>query len=166
MAFVAFVLLSVTSGRHSGVRVVDSLFLFGKQMLLLVPFAFILIGLFEVWIPRRTVERYLGSRSGFGAYLLAIGLAGTTVGGLYAAFPFAYAMYKKGAALGVIFTYLACAGICRIPMTVFEASFLGIKFTLVRLFVSLPLVVAASWIMGAYLHKRNYAVRSPEVREE
>ncbi len=85
-------------------------------------------------------------------------LAGTTVGGLYVAFPVAYSLYSKGAKLSVIFTYLGAAAICRVPMTIFEASFMGIKFTAIRLLVSLPLVIVTSVLLGDYLTKRNYKI--------
>ncbi len=88
-------------------------------------------------------------------------LAGATVGGLYLAFPVAYSLYGKGAKLSVIFTYLGAAAVCRVPMTIFEASFMGIKFTAIRLLVSLPLVIIASILLGNYLTKRNYKINRP-----
>ena len=80
------------------------------------------------------------------------------MGGLYVAFPVAYSLYSKGAKLGVIFTYIGASAICRVPLTIFEASFLGIKFTVIRLFVAIPLVVVSSMLLGAYLRKRNYRI--------
>ena len=85
-------------------------------------------------------------------------LASTTVGGLYVAFPVAYALYSKGAKLGVIFTYIGASAICRVPMTIFEASFLGTKFSAIRLLVAIPLVVMTSMFLGNYLRKRNYEI--------
>ncbi len=128
-------------------------------MMKILPFAFILIGLFEVWVKKETVEKHLGKGSGVLGYIWAVILAGTTVGGLYVAFPVAYSLYRKGAHLGVVFTYVGASAICRVPMTIFEASFLGIKFSLVRLFVSIPLVVISSAILGAYLEKRGYSLK-------
>ncbi len=127
-------------------------------MFKILPCAFILIGLFEVWVRRETVEKHLGERSGIRGYIWAVLLAGTTVGGLYVAFPVAYSLYGKGAKLSVIFTYLGAAAICRVPMTIFEASFMGIKFTTIRLLVSLPLVIVTSILLGDYLTKRNYRI--------
>jgi len=127
-------------------------------MLKILPCAFILIGLFEVWVKRETVEKHFGEESGIRGYIWGILLAGTTVGGLYVAFPVAYSLYSKGAKLSVIFTYLGASAICRIPMAIFEASFLGIKFTAIRLLVSLPLVIVASILLGNYLTKRNYKI--------
>ncbi len=55
-------------------------------------------------------------------------LAGIIAGGLVVAFPVAYSMYNKGAKLSVIFTYMGAVAICRVPITIFEASFMEVKF--------------------------------------
>ena len=74
------------------------------------------------------------------------------------AFPVAYSLYSKGAKLGVIFTYIGASAICRVPMTIFEASFLGVKFSAIRLLVAIPLVVIMSMLLEDYLRKRNYKI--------
>jgi uncharacterized membrane protein YraQ (UPF0718 family) len=74
------------------------------------------------------------------------------------AFPVACSLYRKGAKLGVIFTYIGASAICRVPMTIFEASFLGVKFSAIRLLVAVPLVVMTSILLGKYLRKRNYRI--------
>jgi uncharacterized membrane protein YraQ (UPF0718 family) len=81
---------------------------------------------------------------------------------LYIAFPVAYSLYKKGAKLGVIFTYIGASAICRVPMATFEASFLGFKFTAIRLAVSLPLVVVTSMSLGNYLTRTHYKLQKGE----
>jgi len=157
-SYVIFLAVSWTSGFNPGVEISHNFADFSMEMLKILPGAFILIGLFEVWVKRETVERHLGERAGIRGYIWAVLLAGTTVGGLYVAFPVAYSLHSKGAKLGVIFTYIGASAICRIPMTIFEASFMGIKFTAVRLLVSLPLVIVTSILLGAYLTKRNYKI--------
>ena len=136
---------------------------FTMSMVKILPAAFVLIGLFEVWIDRAMIETHLGKDSGPIAYLWSILLAGTTVGGLYVAFPFAHTLYSKGAKLSIIFSYLGCAAICRVPMTIFEASFLGLKFTAVRLAVSLPLVIGTSILLGRLLEQQGYTIRDAGV---
>lgn len=131
---------------------------FGSEMIKIVPFAFILIGLFEVWVPKHVVERHLGEQAGLRAHLWAILLAGTTVGGLYVAFPVAAALQRKGARLAFLFTYIGASGVCRIPMTLFEASFLGIEFTLIRYLVAVPLIVLSSELLGVYLQRRAFQI--------
>ncbi len=153
-----FLFVSFLLGFSPGKQIGGNFFSFSIEMLKILPFAFVLIGLFEVWMKKEKVEKHLGRESSFIAYIWVILLAGTTVGGLYVAFPVAYSLYHKGAKLSVILTYIGAAGICRIPMTIFEASFMGIKFSLVRLAVSIPLVIISSICLGHYLEKRNYKI--------
>ena len=120
-------------------------------MLQILPAAFILIGLFEVWVKKETIEKHLGCNSGIKSYFWILLLAGTTVGGMYVAFPVSASLYKKGARISVLLAYLTSAAVFRIPMSIFEASFLGIKFTLLRLLISLPLIIISSEILGLYI---------------
>ena len=153
-----FLIISLAIGFNPGKEIGYNFISFSVDMLKILPGAFILIGLFEVWVKRETIEKHFGETSGFRGYLWAILLSGMTVGGLYVAFPVAYSLYSKGARLSVIFTYLGAAAICRVPMTIFEASFLGIKFTAIRWLVSIPLVIITSMLLGNYLTRRNYKI--------
>ena len=157
-SYFIFIGVSWLMGFNPGQQIGQNFAVFSIDMLKILPGAFILIGLFEVWVKRETVERHLGESSDFRGYLLMILLGSTAVGGLYLAFPVAYALYSKGAKLSVIFTYLGAAAICRIPMAIFEASFLGVKFTVIRWLVSLPLVIITSILLGNYLTRRGYRV--------
>ena len=158
LSYAIFVVLSWIFGFGPGREISHNFASFSLDMLKVLPCAFILIGLFEIWIKRETVEKHFGEKSGFRGYLWGILLASTTVGGLYVAFPVAYSLYSRGAKLGVIFTYIGASAICRVPMTIFEASFLGIKFSAIRLLVAIPLVVITSMLLGNYLRKRNYEI--------
>lgn len=124
----------------------------------LLPCAFVLIALFDVWVKRESIERHLGHGSGPRAYIWVMLLAGMTVGGLYLAFPVACSLAKKGARLGVVFAYVNFAGVCRIPMITFEASIMGWEFTAARMVVSIPLVLMASELLGRSLEHRGYRV--------
>ncbi len=130
---------------------------FFLTMLKFVPAVFLLIGLFEVWIDKDLIEKHLGKDSGFLAYFWVLILASTTVGGLYVAFPVASALYKKGASPRIIFSYIGTAAICRIPMTLFEASYVGFSFTAIRWLVSIPLVVISSILMEKLISEKDLA---------
>jgi len=158
VVYVAFVLTSFLAGFEPGKQRGNNFISFSVEMLKILPCAFILIGLFEVWVKKEKVEKHLGKDSGMLSYVWIILLAGTTVGGMYVAFPVAYTLFRKGAKLSIIFTYLGASAICRIPMTIFEASFMGIKFSLIRLLVSIPLVVLSSVWLGHYLERRHYKI--------
>jgi uncharacterized membrane protein YraQ (UPF0718 family) len=155
-AFLLFVGISWGAGFVPGRQMGGSFLSFLRDMLRVLPCVFILIGLFDVWVKRATVEKHLGHGAGVVSYVWALLLAGTAVGGLHVAFPIAQALHAKGARLGVVLAYLAGAAICRVPMTLFEASYLGWRFTLVRFAASLPLVVATSALLGAWFERRDY----------
>lgn len=161
--FVLFLMGSFMYDFQPGKEMGRNFFSFSGDMLKIFPCVLILIGLFEVWVKKETIKKHLGDESGFRGYLWAVLLAGTTVGGLYIAFPTAYSLYRNGARLGVIFSYIGAAGICRIPMTIFEASFMGIKFTLIRFLVSLPLVIISSAWLERYLKNIKYEIKNSQI---
>ncbi len=158
LCYTLFIIVSFIFGFKPGKDISFNFVSFLLNMTKVLPCAFILIGLFEVWVKRELVERHLGIESGFRGYIWAVLLAGTTVGGLYMSFPVAYTLYNKGAKLSIIFTYIGASAICRVPMSIFESSFIGIKFTMIRMFVSLPLVIGTSILLGDYLTRRNYKI--------
>ncbi len=151
-----FLAASLATGFKPGIQTGRNLLDFAYQIARVLPFAFVLIGLFEVWVPKKTVEKHLGTGSGIQGYIWAIVLAGPMVGGLYVALPMAVTLYKKGAGLGVILTFIGASSLCRIPMLIFEASFLGIPFSLARLIIAIPLVTVSSAFLGGVLEKRGY----------
>ena len=161
-AFGAFVAVSLILDLRIGEDAGGNFITFAREMASIVPAAFVLIGLFEVWVPRHIVERHLGEESGLRAHLWSTILAGTTVGGLMVAFPVSFALRQKGARYAVIFSYLGTSGVAKIPMTLFEMSFLGVPFTLVRYAVALPLVIASAELLERALDRRGFEMRSPE----
>ena len=160
VGFLAFIAISAVIDYLPGKKIGSNFMYFWFDLIKILPFAFVLIGLFEMWIDRKTVERHLGEESGARGYLWVMVLSSITVGGVFVAFPVAYSLHKKGADLGVIFTYIGASAVCRIPMNLFELSFMGAKFTAIRLAVSLPLVILSSALLGKYLKKQNYEIHS------
>jgi len=138
---------SVVGKYDHGIALWTNLWQYLKTMLLLLPPVFVLIGLFEVWVKQETIEKHFGESHGISAWFWLIILSSTTIGGLYVSLPLAYSLYKKGTRLRLVYGFLGFSTICRIPMTFFEASFLGLKFTLIRYAVSLPLVILSAMIL-------------------
>jgi len=153
-----FLVISYLIGYIPGKKIAIHFLSFLSYMIKILPCAFILIGLFEVWVKRELIEKHLGKETGLMGYIWIILFAGTVAGGLIVALPVAYSLYNKGARLSIIFTYIGAAAICRIPMTLFEISFLGIKFSIVRLLVSIPLVILSSIFLERYLTSKNYKI--------
>lgn len=153
--FCLFIAISFFTGFDPGREIGQTFFTMAVRMLQILPAAFVLIGLFEVWIKAETVKNNLGETAGLKGHLWAIVLAGIVVGPLYVSFPVAYAIMQKGARMGVVFTYIGASAICRIPMAIFEASFLGLQFTVVRFLVSLPLVLITSIALEKWYGNRE-----------
>jgi len=114
--YFAFVAISWVAQYRPGIQMGLNLLDFAKQMFSILPFVFILIGLFEVWVPRETIEAHMGVESGWKGYLWAVILASPMAGGLYVNLPIAYSLYKKGASWGVVLTFIGAGSLCRIPM--------------------------------------------------
>lgn len=122
------------------------------------PLVFVLIGLVDVWVPRKRVEQALGEGSGLRGVFLVILLAFFNAGPLYAAFPVALMLRKKGCSLRNIFVFLGAFSAMKIPMISFEIGFMGLKFSLLRLAFTLPLFVGIGFLLETILG-RNYEMR-------
>ena len=158
----AVIAIACAQDVEAGIRVGQNMWRFSSELIIILPLTFILVGLFEVWVNRETVERHLGANAGAKGYVLAVILGGTTVGPAIVALPVAHALYKKGAGLAIVFTYVGASAVCRIPMTLFEASCLGWPFTLIRYGVSIPLVVLSGALFGAVLTAKGFQIRGGE----
>ncbi len=153
-----FILLGYYFKNTFGIATGEQFFSIFWSMVKILPCAFMLIALFEKWCHRDTVVKHLGTDCGIKGYIWALLLGSMTIGGLFVAFPFACTLHRKGASLKIIFSFLGFAGVCRIPMTLFEASFLGLQFTIIRLAAAIPIMLIAGILMGQFLEKRNYSI--------
>ncbi|MFW6229316.1 MAG: permease [Alkalispirochaeta sp.] len=154
--FAAFIAVSWFLHFEPGIEMGRNFSLFAKDMVLILPPAFILIGLFDVWAKRETIERHFGETADARGYIWSILLAATTVGGTFVAFPVANALYHKGARYSMIMTYVTAASLVMIPMSIMEAAILGPLFTALRIVVSLPLVIIGSILIEKILLRRGY----------
>lgn len=156
--FLIFVVIGNLTGFEPGMEIGMNFVKFFMTMIKFLPFVFILNGIFEVWVKKEVIERHLGEASGVWGYVWALAMAGTTIGGIYVAFPVAATLHKKGARLSVIFTYISSTAVCKIPMTLFEASYLGAKFSAIRILTALPMVIFISTLFEKHLKKSNYTI--------
>jgi uncharacterized membrane protein YraQ (UPF0718 family) len=137
-----------------GQRLVHEFTAFSMKMVVLVPCIFILIGLLDAWVPQQWIQKHVGEHSGIRGIVYVIMLAMFQGGPLYGAFPTAHLLWKKGCSMRNVFMYLGAFSTLKIPMMLFEANFLGWRFTLVRGAVALPVFVLTAEIMAAYARGR------------
>jgi len=82
-------------------------------------------------------------------------------GPLYGAFPVAHLLWKKGCSTRNIFIYLGAFSTMKVPMLTFEIGFLGLRFSLLRTFITLPIFIAIAVVMDAALKSKGFVVLDP-----
>lgn len=127
-----------------------------KEMLLVLPPIFILMGLLDVWVKRETMIVWMGDKSGLKGMLLAFLLGSAAAGPLYAAFPITYTMAKKGVSITNILVFLGAWSTLKIPLLLFELSNLGIRFTMIRLFFNVIAIAFLSWLVKCLMTERDH----------
>ena len=159
--FIILIGLSWLFDFAAGEQIGLNFWMFFKEMILFLPLMFILIGLFDVWVPRENIEKHIGKESGWKGTGLVILLATLQAGPLYGAFPFAYILWKKGCSVRNVFIYLGAFSTIKIPMLTFEIGFLGLKFSLLRTLITLPVFILIGYLMEGYLKGKNFDVKQP-----
>ncbi|MEN1759201.1 permease [Anoxynatronum sibiricum] len=122
-----------------------------KEMLMIVPPIFILLGLLDVWVPRETMVRFMGTDSGVKGVLLAFILGSAAAGPLYGAFPIAAVLMKKGTSYRNVLIFLGAWSTTKIPLLLFEMTSMGAPFMLVRLLVNIPGILFIAWIVDFFI---------------
>jgi uncharacterized membrane protein YraQ (UPF0718 family) len=161
LIFALFVAVSWFARFPAGMQVGRNFRLFFLEMAAILPLMFILIGLFDVWVPREKIMRHLGPEAGALGILWVILLAMLQAGPLYAAFPVAAMLWKKGCSVRNIFVYLGAFTTLKIPMLAFEVGFLGWKFSLLRALFSLPIFIGIGYLLALHLRNKSFAVKEP-----
>lgn len=108
------------------------------EMLSVIPPIFILLGLLDVWVQRETMIKFLGEKSGIIGITIAFLLGSAAAGPLYAAFPVAGVLLKKGSKLSNVLIFIGAWSTTKIPLLLFETSAMGWKFMLTRFIVDIP----------------------------
>jgi len=124
-----------------------------KEMLLVIPPVFLLLGLLDVWVPRETMIKFMGEGSGIKGIVLAILLGSAAAGPLYGAFPVAAVFMKKGVKFSNILIFIGAWSTTKIPMFLFEVESLGAKFAFTRLAIDIPGIILIAYILSKLISK-------------
>jgi uncharacterized membrane protein YraQ (UPF0718 family) len=126
-----------------------------KEMLLVIPPIFILLGLLDVWIPKETMIKYMGDKSGIKGIILSILIGSAAAGPLYGAFPVAAVFMKKGVKFSNILIFIGAWSTTKIPMFIFEMTSLGTKFAVTRLLVDIPGIIIIAYVISKMVSKNE-----------
>lgn len=125
------------------------------EMLKVVPPIFVLLGLMDTWVNKETMMKYMGKEAGFIGGILAFLLGSLAAGPLYAAFPIAGMLLKKGTTLFNVFIFVGAWSTTKIPLLLFEASSMGIEFTIIRFMINLVGIVMIAKLSEGFLSKQQ-----------
>jgi uncharacterized membrane protein YraQ (UPF0718 family) len=97
------------------------------------------------------VEKNVGPESGIRGVIISILVATAAAGPLYAGFPVAYALLKKGCRVANAVIFLGTWATIKIPMLMMEIKFMGLSFALLRLALTLPAIIITGYLLEKLL---------------
>jgi uncharacterized membrane protein YraQ (UPF0718 family) len=151
VTLVFLVVLKMVPDKSSAVLSTSSAYF--REMMVILPAVMILMGLFMVWVSKDVVLKYLGKTSGLKGVSVAIFLGALPTGPLYAAFPLALALKNKGASITNIVIFLSAWACIKIPQELVEIQFLGFKFMMARLVLTIVFVTIMGKIIENIIEK-------------
>ncbi|NMC57448.1 MAG: hypothetical protein GYA50_09535 [Eubacteriaceae bacterium] len=127
---------------------------FMNFLFMLTP-VFICIGLMDVWIDRKAMIKLMGENSKSKGVLISFALGVVTAVPLYALLPIAGMLLKKGSKISNVLIFICSSASIRIPLLLFEVSYMGWKFTMIRFIVNFFIVFAIAIIIDKTLNEKD-----------
>jgi uncharacterized membrane protein YraQ (UPF0718 family) len=128
------------------------------EMLSVIPPIFILLGLLDVWIQRETMVKFMGEKSGVLGIAIAFLLGSAAAGPLYAAFPVAGILLKKGSKFSNVLIFIGAWATTKIPLLLFETTSMGWKFMLTRFLIDIPVIALIAYMTEKLLSESEKAL--------
>lgn len=150
---IIFVVLAIASPEAAGRSAGISLDYF-KEMILIMPPVFIMMGLLEVWVPKDQIKTWLGQDSGHKGALIAFLLGTLPTGPLYVAFPMAGVLLQNGARVRNMVIFLGSWAALKIPQMMVEMKFIGGSFMILRFVLTLIALFMIGSLMEILLQKK------------
>jgi len=105
----------------------------GKGIVPMILIAVLIMGFMEALLPKAFIENWLTDSSGFKGMALAWAAGALTPAGSVIGMPIAAGLYKSGAGIGIIITYLASMALLSIIRIPLEIGFYGPKLMAIRI---------------------------------
>lgn len=136
-----------------------------KEMLIIMPVVFLLTALIDAWIPKNVIMKALGENSGLKGSFTALALGSISAGPIYAAFPVAKTLLKKGASVGNIVVILSAWAVIKIPMLANEVKFLGAKFMIARWIFTVISIILMGYITSKLVRREDIPLREEKLKQ-
>ena len=153
----SFIILGIyLFNQEMGKRSLSVMTDYAKEMALIMPAVFLLMGFMEVWIDKEKIQKWLGEKSGLKGGIFAFFLETLPTGPLYAAFPIAASLLKKEASVLNVVIFLGAWAALKIPQLMVEIKFLGLPFASLRFILTLVGLIIIGSIMKIFLKSENF----------
>lgn len=159
--YLIFIISSIVIGllfllnRDIGLKAVDTVVFSFKEMMMVLPPIFILLGLLDTWVPKDTMVKFMGEGSGITGILLSFFLGSAAAGPLYGAFPVAAVFMKKGVKFTNVLIFIGAWSTTKLPLILFEVASMGTKFALTRFLVNIPGILLIAYIVNKSLSEND-----------
>lgn len=124
-----------------------------KTMLGILPPLLIIIHAIDSLVSKEIILKHMGEDAGMRGYFWALILGTFAAGPLYAAFPIAAILSRKGAHLSYIIFFLGIWTTTKLPIFLLELNLFGIRFTTLHAVTGIISFYLLSVIMEKYLLK-------------
>jgi uncharacterized membrane protein YraQ (UPF0718 family) len=125
------------------------------EMLQVLPPVLVITALITVWIPSEVIRKGLGNSAGFKGKLLSLLIGSLSAGPIYAAFPAVIVLFKKGASVSNMVIILSSWAVIKAPMILVETNFLGIRFALTRVALTIPVILAMGFLVEKIVRREE-----------
>ncbi|MBS3742451.1 MAG: permease [Candidatus Cloacimonetes bacterium] len=150
---IVFVLILIFTDK--GDVIITELKDFSFSILLILPAVILLMGLFNVWVTKEHVMKWLGKESGGKGIVISFVFGALPTGPLFVAFPIAATLKKKGASILNIVIFLSAWGCVKIPQEIIELQYLGLKFMLTRLVLTISFITIMGIIIENFMEEQQ-----------
>lgn len=139
--------LSYIKDKKKTLKALNSILKISLNVLPVIFFIFIVMGLITVFVSRETIANLLGSKSGIQGILLGEILGAVALIQPSAVYPFSGTLLNKGASYAVLYAFIGTAILIGISTLPAELKFLGKKFTLIRNLLTFLIIFIFSLII-------------------
>jgi uncharacterized membrane protein YraQ (UPF0718 family) len=120
------------------------------QILPILIFAFVIVGLIPAIMPKEAIARWVGEGTGMRGILVGSAAGGLMPGPPYAVFPIVAGLYKQGAGIGPMVAFLTSWSTWQLVRIPFVVALMGPKFTIIW-FASIIIFIPIAGLVASYL---------------
>ena len=125
------------------------------ELMQVIPIIIVLTAIIEAWVPKKTIVRHLGEKSGIKGALISLVLGSVSAGPIYAAFPLCKMLLRRGAGIANIVIILNAWAVIKVPMLANEAKFLGPRFMATRWVLTVISIFVIAYLMHVFVKKEH-----------